>query len=92
MCENQERFRHANERLRDAVEDHVPETTTVPFLCECADDRCVDSVELTLGEYREIRELPELFIHCRGHTAAAHEEVVETTDRFELAEKGALTL
>lgn len=88
MRENRERFRHANECLRDDVEEHVGERATVPFLCERADQECTASVEITLAEYREVRESPERVIHRRGHTSAAHENVVEATGRFEIAVQG----
>jgi hypothetical protein len=89
MRENQERFRNANERLREAVEEHVSGSDVVPFVCECADENCTASVEITLAEYEKVRHSPNRFIHCLGHTAAAVEHVVETTTRFELAEKAA---
>jgi hypothetical protein len=38
--ENQRQFQRLNQRLHDVVESQVPDATTVPFLCECADGRC----------------------------------------------------
>jgi hypothetical protein len=49
--QNQMRFREANERLHDAVEDQAQEVQPVPFLCECADDGCLGTVAVLLSEW-----------------------------------------
>jgi hypothetical protein len=51
---NQVRFREANERLHDAVEDQVQETQPVPFLCECADDDCLGTVTVLLNDWEAV--------------------------------------
>jgi hypothetical protein len=53
---NQDTFRGADERLGDLVGEWVGSEQTIPFLCECPDDECLDAVSVTLQEYeRSIR-------------------------------------
>ena len=49
-------FQQANEQLaRRALELRVDEEVRVPFICECADDRCLEPVTLTLADYAQHR-------------------------------------
>jgi len=88
LVENQERFRQANERLRNVVGNRVVEER-VPFLCECADQRCLGVVELELDMYEAVREHPNRYFVLPGHAAAGVEEIVEEMDRFQIVEKQA---
>lgn len=81
-------FRDANERVRDAAVEHdFP--APVPFLCECADEHCVDLVRLTLETYDRIRSNPTWFVNAPGHEAedGDHAPVVERHDLWLVAEK-----
>ncbi len=85
LVENEKTFRSANERLAELVEPH--EESVIPFLCECADDLCLGRVEVTGGQYQEVRAHEDRFIIIAGHLQAEAEHVVDTLGPYELVEK-----
>jgi hypothetical protein len=89
LVENQKRFRRANNRLHDQVAPLVRDQQRVPFLCECADDDCVASVELTLEEYSQVRGEASHFFIVPGHRTIEGEDVVTDNGRFAVVEKSA---
>jgi hypothetical protein len=88
VAANEAIFRSANERIRDkAIEvDHA--VGFMPFICECADPRCTDLLQMTLGEYEHVRADPHTFTIARGHEAGASERVIGGDgDRYAVVEK-----
>jgi hypothetical protein len=81
------RFRRANEGLHDAVEDQVREAQRVPFLCECADDDCFGTVNVTQGEWEAVAAKPHHFLMEAGHQHSEGEEVVGSLRGYEIARK-----
>jgi hypothetical protein len=67
LAGTQRRFRHANERFRACVIERVADDVPIPFICECADDSCVEPVPVTLAEYRSVRGDDACFLVLRGH-------------------------
>jgi hypothetical protein len=84
LVENEKAFRMANERLLEAVGDG---NSSLPFLCECADDTCLERVELDLDTYREIRSNPNCFFRLPGHMDAPGERVVASHPGYEVIDK-----
>ena len=84
LVENEKAFRMANERLLEAVGDG---SSSLPFLCECADDTCLDRVDLDLEAYRGIRSDSSLFFRVPGHMDAPGERVVAAHPGYEVIEK-----
>ena len=84
---NQMRFRRANERFHDAVEDHVQETQHVPFMCECADDDCLGTVNVLPSEWEAVAGKPNHFLMEAGHQHSEGEEVVGSLREYEIARK-----
>ena len=86
---NEALFREINERLaqlNDALDEHSPLGT---WMCECQDTDCHEPVEMTLAEYRGVRDQSNHFVIVAN---AAHfypevERVVEETDRYWVVEK-----
>ena len=76
-------FRNANEGISEAAEAAGIEDQ-VPFVCECADPACREIVQMSMQEYREIREDPRLFLNVPGHEASAQGwgQVVENRERY----------
>jgi hypothetical protein len=69
IARNDSVFRDANEQIgRKAREHGAAEDQDVPFLCECADERCTTILQLTLSEYELVRTDSRQFM-----TAIAHE-------------------
>jgi hypothetical protein len=72
----QDVFRRANERLLAAVEDRVDVTKQIPFLCECLDPSCRDTVDLSVEQFRNLKEHDGRFVMVTGHPALRGERVV----------------
>ena len=89
IARNQSVFRDANERIREAAEEHGAGTHPVPFVCECAAPGCREMLRLTLAEYRSIRRDPARFLVASGHQAAARglAEVVAENEGYAVTEK-----
>jgi hypothetical protein len=86
-AQNQMRFREANERLHDAVEDQAQEVQPVPFLCECADDGCLGTVAVLLSEWEAVASQHNHFLMQAGHQRIEGEEVVGAIRNCEIAHK-----
>jgi hypothetical protein len=86
----QSRFREANEGIELAA-DSMKLTGPLPFICECADERCTDIVRLDLESYEEVRDNPRRFFCAPGHQAIDIETgagvLVEETPGYVLVEK-----
>jgi hypothetical protein len=65
--------------------------TPVPFLCECADERCTEIVRLSLEGYEDVRSHPRRFFNAPGHeqlsVRAGAAVVVEKLPGYVLVEK-----
>jgi hypothetical protein len=85
--QNQMRFRRANEGLHDAVQDRVRESQPVPFLCECADDDCLGTVNVLLSEWAAVAAKPNHFLMEAGHKRSEGGEVVGSLREYEIAGK-----
>jgi hypothetical protein len=82
-AKNQALFRDVNER----IEELVGEAWHPAFVCECADEHCVETLELSLREYEEIRASPVHFPVKVGHDYPEFERVVEVSDGYAVVEK-----
>jgi hypothetical protein len=90
MEENERSFRDANERLGELVgRAGVGKEQLVPFLCECADDECLGRVQITLDRYAEVHIDRDAFVILPGHPRMESEEILETTDYYEVTKKAA---
>jgi hypothetical protein len=81
------RFREANERLHNVVEDQPSSRQLVPFLCECADDDCMGTVEVTLSEWEDVAAKPNQYLMEAGHQRSEGEQVVSLLRDYEIARK-----
>jgi hypothetical protein len=84
---NQKRFRQANERLLGAVEDHAHETQPLPFFCECADDDCLDTVNVLPSEWEAVASKPNHYLVEAGHERSEGEQIVGSVREYEIARK-----
>ncbi|HLM94169.1 MAG TPA: hypothetical protein VK273_10185 [Gaiellaceae bacterium] len=82
-AKNQALFRDVNER----IEELVGEAWHPDFVCECADEHCVEKLQLSLREYEEIRASPVHFPVKVGHESADFERVVALSDGYAVVEK-----
>jgi hypothetical protein len=90
LAMNQSRFRSANERIERLARSHHFDTTQrVPFLCECADPTCRETVMLSLADYEAVRTHADRFFLVAGHEdpEAAHERILEAEQGYAVVEK-----
>jgi hypothetical protein len=85
--ESQERFRRANQRLHERIRAIADEDQPVPFLCECADESCMEPVPVTPREYRQVRGDESRFLVLNGHRLAMGEQVVEERGSYAVVAK-----
>jgi len=69
-------FRRANERLLAAVGDRIDESRRIPFLCECLDAECRSTVQLSIEEFRRLRESDNRYAIVSGHPILETEHVL----------------
>ena len=82
---NQALFRAINEELKVATHALDPESFTIA--CECADPACVETLEVEVERYAQIRAQPTHFIVLPGHIYPEVERVIFEDARFQIVEK-----
>ena len=87
---NEALFREVNERIND-VSGHLAVfdgQAPLQFVCECSDEGCNASVELTLAEYEAVRADPTHFLVAPGHVwETKSEHTVEEGKNHTVVEK-----
>jgi hypothetical protein len=89
IARNNRIFKEANEGIRGAAAQYSHELERIPFLCECAEEGCVQVVRLTPEEYNSVRADPRHYLTAIGHEAAEAPvgRVVERNDAYVVVEK-----
>jgi hypothetical protein len=85
LAMNETVFREMNERVTEG--DDAVDDATLEVYCECANLDCIERLTLTSDEYRQARSDPAQFVVSVGHEVLDVEEVVVSTDRFEIVRK-----
>jgi hypothetical protein len=85
IAANEAAFRDINEAIERG--QWPGETDAVAFRCECARLGCNQLIELSIPEYKRIREHSRWFFVARGHEEPQAEVVVETRDAYLVVEK-----
>jgi len=82
-------FRDANERIREAAEEYDHRLERIPFLCECPVESCVELVRMTIEEYEAVRADSRHFMTAVGHEGAELPvaEVIARNDGYVVVEK-----
>ena len=87
---NQSLFREVNERMQE-LNETFSEITIGPgdWVCECANESCIELARLTVEEYEAVRAKPNRFFVMPddAHVWPEVEQVVERTDRYWIVEK-----
>ena len=85
---NQSLYREVNERIEDLNKRFDAALSAgATWVCECADTECSEPMELTTGEYGELRSHPNRFAVLPGHVLEKVEHVVDTQDGYVVVEK-----
>jgi hypothetical protein len=88
-AKNQSLFREINERVVDLNDAFSPITESGEWVCECANDSCIDRVKMSAGEYEAIRAEPRRFFVAPGdeHVWPDVDNVVDRRVRYWTVEK-----
>jgi hypothetical protein len=87
IARNDSTFREANERIARYAKSHEF-VEFVPFICECATERCVTIVHLSLDEYEGVRSEPARFFVAPGHQGSEGAvSMLDDRGRYVLIEK-----
>ena len=84
---NQDVFRRANERLLAAVRGVVDDARPIPFLCECLDADCRSTVQLSIEQFRDLREIDNRYAVVTGHSIMNGERPVEVDGDVTIVQK-----
>jgi len=84
-AENEATFRDANENIRAAERQLDPPLARVPYLCECDDVGCRETIRLTAPEYERLRADGATFAIAPGHSSAG--DVVERHEDYLVVRK-----
>ena len=87
LVENQREFRYANERLDELVAQRSDRRALVPFFCECADERCLARIEMTVEDYEAAHMHSDYYIVLMGHPRTEGEELIEDKGSYQVLEK-----
>jgi hypothetical protein len=90
-AQNETFFRDVNERATEARGDTnrsiVPTGPQQRFVCECSNDRCMETLLVDIDEYRAVRAHSDRFIVLAGHERDDIERVVDHRDGYLVVEK-----
>lgn len=78
-------FRAINDELRVATRALDPQSFIIA--CECADPACVETLDVHVEQYAQIRADPTHFIVLPGHIYPEVERVTVADARFQIVEK-----
>jgi hypothetical protein len=88
-AKKQSLFREINERVKQLNEGFSMVLPVGEWICECADDTCVERIELSAAEYEAVRNDGTHFLVAPGdeHVFLDVELVTERNDRYWIVEK-----
>jgi hypothetical protein len=88
-AKNQALFREINERVKELNVGFSAVIETGEWICECANDSCVERVAMSVEEYEAVRACGSRFFVAPGdqHVWPDVEWVAERNDRFWIVEK-----
>lgn len=78
-------FRQVNERIAELGEGFEREGRW-PFVCECGNRDCTDSIELMPAEYEAVRAQPRHFVIALDHEDPGLEVVIFQSSRYAVVE------
>jgi hypothetical protein len=86
MAKNEAASRDINEKIQEAYQDEPP-ANRIDIVCECARMTCDAAIDITLGEYEEVRGDARQFVILPGHFVGDIEWIVVENDRFAVVAK-----
>jgi hypothetical protein len=88
IARNDATFRVANERIAETAAQQGIDRL-VPFICECAEPRCTEIIQLSLEEYESVRAEATHFLTVPAHEGSTGDaaQVVSENDRYSIVRK-----
>lgn len=83
---NEALFREVNEKILD-LDERQGGGTAGAFICECADETCVERLPVPIATYTAVRGEGRRFVVAPGHEDLDLETVIERYERFLVIEK-----
>ena len=86
---NEALFRSVNEEIEKlgVATESNPEECRIGFVCECSDGSCIETVQLTVPEYEEVRSGSRWFVIVPDHLTQEIEHVVQTHPHYLIVQK-----
>jgi hypothetical protein len=86
LARNEVLFRETNEAI-ERGQWPAEQNKRVRFRCECSRTDCGNAVEVTLGEYEQVRSEPRRFLVTPGHETPEIETVISRAPGHVIVEK-----
>lgn len=87
MARNEARFREINRRLEGDIRPLADPAERIPFVCECSDAGCRETIGLRMAEFDEVRAREGQFAVVPGHQQPEIERVVREAGHYLVVEK-----
>ena len=84
---NEDLFRKVNDQIEGVNEAFGTFTGTMSVICECGKLDCIEQIDLTVDEYRELRADPTRFAVRPGHEIPDVERIVERREGYSIVQK-----
>ena len=84
---NEDLFRKVNQQIEGVNQAFGTFTGTMSILCECGKIDCIEQIEMTIDDYRDLRSEPTHFAVKPGHEIPDVEAVVERREGYFLIAK-----
>jgi hypothetical protein len=84
---NQSLFRAINEKLKVVSDVFEGRDDHHVLACECADLKCIQTLEISPAGYRKVREDDKHFVVLHDHVYSEVERVIDRQPSFEVVEK-----
>jgi hypothetical protein len=87
--QNQGEFRYANTRMGQVLDgpNGTADGQLIPFFCECADEKCWDSIRITVDRYEAIHLDERDYVILPGHLRIAGEEIMEENGFYDVVRR-----
>ena len=67
--------------------DRIDESRPIPFLCECLDSECRSTVQLSIEQFRQLRESDNRYAIVSGHPILGGAHVLEVEGSVTIVEE-----
>ena len=84
---NEDLFRKVNDQIEGVNEAFGAITGTMSILCECGTLDCIEQIDLTIDQYRELRADATRFAVRPGHEIPDVERIVKRQDGYFVVQK-----